>query len=56
MALKVFPYTDYPYHGGKVTCFGKSVKSLTREFSTFVIKCLQNDTYNAIGKLNLMKI
>ena len=26
------------------------------EFSTFVIKSLQNNMYNAIGKLKLMKI
>ena len=32
------------------------MKVLTEEFSTFTIKSLQNDTSNAIGKLNLMKI
>ena len=42
--------------GEKVTCFGKSVTVLSKEFSTFAIKSLQNNTYNAIGKLNLIKI
>ena len=54
--LKVFPSTISPYHGVKVTHFGKSVKFLTREFSTFTTKSLQNNisTGNAISKLNLM--
>ena len=42
--IKVFPSTDCPYRGVKVTCFGKSVTVLTREFSTFAIKPLQNNT------------
>ena len=54
--LNVFPNTNCPYHDVKVTCFGKSVKVLTGEFSTFTIKSLQINTSNAIGKLNLMKI
>ena len=54
--VKVFPSTNCPYRGVKVTCFGKSVKVLTREFSTFAISSLQNNTYNAVGKLKLMKI
>ena len=54
--FKVFPSTNCSYHGVKVTCFGKSVKILSGEFSTFTIKSLQNNTSNAIGKLNLMKI
>ena len=54
--FKLFPCTKCPYHGVKVTCFGKSVNVLTGEFSTFTIKSLQNNTSNAIGKLNLMKI
>ena len=39
---KVFPCTNCPYHGGKVTYFGKSVKVLTGEFSIFTIKSVQN--------------
>ena len=55
--VKVFPNTDWPYHGMKVTCFvKKSMKVLTSEFSAFVNIRLQNNTYNAIGKLNWMKI
>ena len=38
---KVFPSTNCPYHGVKVTWFGKSVKVLTREFSAFTIKSLR---------------
>ena len=45
-----------PIPGVKVTYFGKSEKVLTGVFSTFIIKSLENDTYNVIGKLNLMKI
>ena len=54
--FKVFPSTKCPYCGVKVTCFGKIVKVLPREFSTTALKSLQNNAYNAIGKFNLMKI
>ena len=54
--FRVFPSTNCLYLGVKVTCFGKSVKILTGEFSTFTIKSLQNNTSNAIVKLNLMNI
>ena len=37
-----------------MTCFGKSVKVLTRDFSTFAIESLKNKTYNAVGKLNFI--
>ena len=50
--FKVFPSTNCPYHGVKIACLGISVKSLTREFSTFALKSLQNNTYRVIGKLN----
>ena len=56
LRVKVFPSNDCPYRGVKVTCFGKSVTVLKREFSTFAIKSLQNNTYNTSGKLNLVKI
>ena len=55
-SLKVFHSTNCPYRGEKVTCFGKSVKVLKGEFSAFTFYSLQNNTSNAIGKLNLMKI
>ena len=42
--FKVFPSSNCPYHGVKVTCFGKSVKVLTGEFSTFTIKIFANVT------------
>ena len=48
--IKVFSSTNCPYHGMKVTCFGKSVKVFTGALSSFTIKSLQNDTYNAINK------
>ena len=56
--FKVFPSTICPYHGVKVhvTCFRISVKVPTGEFPTFTIESLQNNTSNAISKLNLMKI
>ena len=54
--IKVFPSTNCFHRGEKDTCFGKSVKVLTREFQTFTIKSLQYNTYNVIGKLNVMKI
>ena len=53
---KVFLSTNCPYRGVKVPCFGKRVKVLTGEFSAFTIKSLQDNTTNAIGKLNLKKI
>ena len=38
-----------------LTCFGKSVKVLTREFSTFAIQSFQKkNKYTATGKLSLM--
>ena len=51
--FKVFPSTNCPCRGVKVTYFGQSVKVLTGQFSTFTIKSLQYNTSNAIGKLNL---
>ena len=48
--------TDCSYRGVKVACLRKSVKVFQRELSTFAIKDLQNDTYNVICILNLMKI
>ena len=54
--FKVFPSTNCPYRGVKVRSFRKSVKVLTGEVSTFTFKFLQNNTSNAIDKLNLMKI
>ena len=54
--FKVFPSTNSPYLGVKVTCFGKSVTFLTGEFSIFTIKSLQNNTSNTIAKLNLINI
>ena len=54
--FKVFSSTNCPYRGVKVTCFGKSVKVLIGEFTTFTIKSLQNNTSNVIGNWNLMKI
>ena len=53
-----FPSTNCPYRGVKATCFGKSVKVLTGDLFLFYIsiKSLQNNVYNAIVILNLMKI
>ena len=48
--IKVFSSTNCPYHGMKVTCFGKSMKVFTGALSSFTIKSLQNNTYNAINK------
>ena len=41
-----------PIPWGERNKFWKSLKVLTREFSAFTIKSLQNNTPNAIGKLN----
>ena len=48
--VKVFPSANCPYHGVKVTFFGKSAKVLTGEFSTFTIKSLQNNTSDALDE------
>ena len=53
--VKVFPCTNCQYGGVKVTCFGKSVRVLIGEFSTFTIQSLPNNIHNTIGKLNLIK-
>ena len=56
VTLRYYPAgANCPYRGVQVTCFGKSLNILTGEISTFTIISLQNNTNNAIGKLNLMK-
>ena len=54
--LMVFPSTNCPYRVVKVTRFGKSVNVHSGLFSTFTVKSLQNNTSNAIGKLNQGRI
>ena len=48
--IKLFPRTNCPYHGVKVTCFEKKREVLTGEFSTVTLNSLQNNTSNAFGK------
>ena len=54
--INLFPRTNCPYRGVKVTCFEKKREVLTGEFSTVTLNCLQNNASNAFGKLNLMTI
>ena len=45
--VMVFPITNCPYRGVKLNMFWEKHEVLIGEFSTFTIKSLQNNTYNA---------
>ena len=51
--LKVFPSTNCLYRGVKETCFRKSVRVFTGEFSAFTIKSLQRYSRTSLARTPL---